>query len=224
MRKYMMYAALMLAATSLAGCGVPLVLGAVAGAGYVGLQQRSTEQVASDAAIKLALKNEITKRYYQYFADVGVDVFYGDVLLTGIVPTQAEGEKILDLARRTQGVKKVYNELFEGAAYTTTQKTKDAWIAAQIKPRLIGAKDAYPLNYLITVVNSHVYIMGSTATAAEKNHVLHIIRTVKGVQQVHDYLAIEGDPTQEGRPNVVKQTDMFANGEVRQPDPLADVQ
>jgi len=125
-----------------------------------------------------------------YFTDVSVDVFYGNVLLTGVVPTTAEGDVVLDIARRTPKVGKVYNELFVGSAYTVSQKAKDAWITAQIQPRLLGAKDAYPLNYLISVINNHVYILGDVLTPGEKDHVLHILRTTRGVVQVHDYLVI----------------------------------
>ena len=181
-----------LAGTMLGGCAAPLVVGAAASAGYIGLQNRPTRQIAADTELKAQIKQQLARSQFAYLTDVGIDVFYGDVLLTGVVPTNAEGERVLEVIRTTSGVKKVYNELFVGAAYTTSQKAKDAWIAAQIQPRLLGAKDAYPLNYLITVVNNHVYIMGDTSTAGEKDHVLHILRTTRGVQQVHDYLVIKG--------------------------------
>lgn len=192
-----------LAAACLAGCAAPLVLGAAAGAGYVGLQNRPTEQIAADTEVKVRIKDQLTQAQFAYLTDVGVDVFYGNVLLTGVVPTNAEGERVLEAVRRVPGVKKVYNELFVGSAYTASQKAKDAWISTQIQPRLLGAKDAYPLNYLITVVNNHVYIMGDTFNAGEKDHVLHILRTTRGVQQVHDYLVIKGANPGDPRANVM---------------------
>lgn len=189
----------------LGGCAAPLIIGGAATAGYVGLQNRTTQQIAADTEVKLRIKDALTQARGNYFVDVGIDVFYGNVLLTGVVPTQAEGDQVLDLARRTVGVQKVYNELFVGSAYTAGQKAKDAWISAQIQPRLLGAKDAYPLNYLITVVNNHVYIMGDALTQGEKDHVLHILRTTRGVQQVHDYLVIKGVNPDDDRANVVKR-------------------
>lgn len=194
-----------LASTMLSGCAAPLVVGAAASAGYIGLQNRPTRQIAADSEIKAAIKQQLASSNFAYLTDVGIDVFYADVLLTGVVPTNAEGERVLDVVRKTSGVKKVYNELFVGAAYTTSQKAKDAWIATQIQPRLLGAKDAYPLNYLITTVNNHVYIMGDTATQGEKDHVLHILRTTRGVQQVHDYLVIKGRVEAQDRPGNIPQ-------------------
>lgn len=186
----------------LAGCAAPVVLGAAASAGYVGLQNRPAKQVAADTELKLRIKDSLTHAQFAYLTDIGVDVFYSDVLLTGVVPTNAEGERVLDTVRRTPGVRKVYNELFVGSVYTAGQKAKDAWIATQIQPRLLGAKDAYPLNYLISVVNNHVYIMGDTLTSGEKDHVLHILRTTRGVVQVHDYLVVKGVNQQDPRTNV----------------------
>ncbi len=183
---------------------MPLVLGAGAAAGYVGLQTRPAGQVAADTDTKLRIKAALASKSYQFLGDIGTDVFYSDVLVTGVVPTRAEGEQVIALVQGTTGVRKVYNELFVGDAYTTAQRAKDAWIATQIKPRLIGTKGVYPLNYQVSVVNNHVYALGSVASAAERNNVLHLLRTTPGVAQVHDYLVIVS-PTPEGKPNLVNQ-------------------
>lgn len=194
-----------LSTSLLTGCAAPLVVGAAASAGYIGLQNRPTRQIAADSELKAQIKQQLVQSNFAYLTDIGIDVYYADVLLTGVVPTNAEGERVLTVIRQTPGVKKVYNELFVGAAYTAGQKAKDAWIAAQIQPRLLGAKDAYPLNYLITTVNNHVYIMGDTATQGEKDHVLHILRTTRGVQQVHDYLNIKSAVEAQDRPGSIPQ-------------------
>lgn len=184
-------ASTVLASTVLGGCAAPLVIGAAATAGYVGLQARPAKQVANDTDLKVRLKDNLGHLKAGYLANIGVDVFYGDVLLTGVVPTQAQGDQILQLVRQTPGVKKVYNELFVGAAYTTAQRAKDAWILTQIQPRLIGTRDAYPLNYMVSVVNNNVYVMGVCGSTTEKEHVLHVLATTAGVQKVHDYLTVD---------------------------------
>lgn len=215
--------ATLLAATSItAACTVPVVLGAGAAAGYVGLQARPAEQIAADTKIKVSIKDKLTAIKFNYLADVGVDVFMNDVLLTGIVPTKEDGEKILDIARRTEGVAKVYNELFVGAQYSPSQKAKDAWIATQIQPRLIGDRETFPLNYLINVVNGHVYVIGSASSPEEYKHLLHILSTVSGVVQVHDYIRM-GAITPEQTGNIATGarnwlSDASKNGHA--PDPL----
>jgi hyperosmotically inducible protein len=186
--------ALIIPAALMSSCTVPMALGAGAAAGYVGLQERPTKQVAADTQIKVMIKDKLAQAKFDYLTDIGIDVYYNDVLITGIVPTREDGEKVLDIARRTAGVNKVYNELFVGAEYSTRQKAADAWLAAQIQPRLVGDQNAFPLNYLISVINGHVYILGSVATVGEQQHVLHILSTTNGVKQVHDYLQLRQTP------------------------------
>lgn len=209
-----------LLATSLSGCVVPVVAGGAAAAGYVGLQDRPAAQIAKDTDIKLSIKKHLADKKFEYVADIGVDVYYNDVLLTGIVPDAAGGEQVLEIARRTEGVKRVYNELFVGAKYSMRQKASDAWVLAQIQPRLLGSENAFPLNYLISVVNGHVYVLGSVSGSEEHRHTLHILRTTRGVKQVHDYLVMNGetDPNKPQAPTTTK----FGNLERRETSPFQD--
>lgn len=205
-------------ALSLSACAAPLVLGAGAAAGYVGLQDRPARQTASDSKVKLAIQNHLSQAQFGYLTDVGIDVFYGDVLLTGVLPTTAMAEQVLDLTRRTEGVRTVYNELFVGAAYTAKQKATDAWISAQLQTTLISTPNAYPINYLTSVANSHIYIMGSVANAAERRAVLERLSRIRGVKQVHDYLVIAGERAP-NKPYV--PVNMIDKADRRAPNPLS---
>lgn len=193
----------LLATSALTGCAAPLLLGAAATAGYVGLQTRPAAQVGADSETKIRIKDRLTQTRFAYLSEIGIDVFYGDVLLTGTVPTMDEAERVLQIVQQTQGVGKVYNELFTDTASTVRQKARDTWIAAQIQPRLLGTRRSLPLNYLISVVNGHVYIIGEVASSDERNHTLHVLRTTKGVVQVHDYLREKAPDTTDERTNRV---------------------
>ncbi len=195
--------ACLLATSALTGCAAPLLVGAAATAGYVGLQTRSTAQIGADSETKIRIKDRLVQARFAYLTEIGVDVFYGDVLLTGTVPTLAEAERVLQIVQQTQGVGKVYNELFTDTATSARQKARDAWIVAQIQPRLLGTRQSLPLNYLISVVNGHVYIIGEVASSDERNHTLHILRTTKGVVQVHDYLRQKAPDSTDERTNRV---------------------
>lgn len=175
----------------LSACGAPgLLLGAGATAGVVGLQERPAGQTVSDTRLKVQIKQMLAEQDAGTLSDIGIDVYYGDVLITGILPSTTQGDRIVAAVRRVIGVNKVYNELFLGSVYTTGQKAKDAWISARISPLLLTDSHAYPLNYLTTVVNGHVYVFGAARTEGERDHVVHLLSTVSGVRQVHDYLRI----------------------------------
>jgi hyperosmotically inducible protein len=167
-----------------------MIMGAAATGAYMGLQERSAEQIAMDTKVKIHIKDKLTNANYKYFGEIGVTVFEGDVLLTGVVESREEGEKILAITRGTPDVKRVYNELFVGSGYSASQRAQDTWIFTQIKARLMGNRETFPINYAVDVVNSHVYIMGYVLEDEEHEHVLHILRTTKGVTQVHDYLRL----------------------------------
>lgn len=178
----------------LAGCGVPFMAGAAATGAYIGLQEKGARNVVMDTKLKVAVKERLTAVDIDHLLDIGVTVFEGDVLLTGVVPKKDAGLVALETARGTSDVKRVYNELFVGE-YTAAQQARDLWIATQYKARLMGNRDTFPLNYTVTTVHGHVYIMGYVASDGEHRHVLHVLRTTPGVQKVHDYLrlSVSGD-------------------------------
>ncbi len=177
--------------TTLASCAAPVLLGAVGAASYASLQERGAKQVLIDTKIKTHIKDRLTNTNYRYLSDIGIDVYNNNVLLTGIVKDRESGAEALNIVRGTPEIKGVYNELFVGAEYSTRQKAKDAWISAQIQPRLLMDQKTYPINYLTSVVNNHVYVIGEVSSEAEHQHLLHLLRTIKGVVAVHDYITVK---------------------------------
>lgn len=175
----------------LTGCAAPLVAGMAGVGGYVVLQERNAKQTLVDTSITTHIKERLTSANFKFFTDVKIDVFYNDVLLTGIVEGREIGEQVLNIVKETPDVGKIYNELFVGGNYTAKLKAKDAWITAQIQPRLLTDRHAFPINYQISVVNSHVYVMGVARSPEEHEHMLHVLRTTKGVEMVHDYIKVE---------------------------------
>lgn len=187
---------LALGTIGLVGCAAPLFVGAAGAAGYASVQDRGAKQTVVDLGTLTHIKDRLTNTDYRYFSDINVIVYENEVLLTGIVPDRSAGEEVLQVVQETPGVERIYNEILVGSGYTFSQKAQDAWINAQIQPRILGADDVYQVNYHLSVVNGHVYVIGAAQTQAERQHVLHILRTVKGVKQVHDYVRLTDPETQ----------------------------
>lgn len=190
MKKFATLALATALSTQLAACPAPLLVGAAATGAFIGLQERDAAQVAKDTNTKIFIKDKLTSTNFKYLSNITVNVFEGDVLLTGIVPDREAGEHVLALSRSTPNVQRVYNELLVGATYPKQQKARDIWVSTQIKPRLLGNRQTFPINYNVSVVNGHVYIIGYATSDVEHEHVLHVLRTTQGVVQVHDYLRI----------------------------------
>jgi osmotically-inducible protein OsmY len=174
---------------SITGCA-PLIVGGAATAGYLAIQERGAKTAVIDSKIKTHIKDRLFSKDYHYLTDIGVNVLQGNVLLTGVATDEASKENVERITRLTKGVNNVANNILVADDYTTAQYTKDSWISTQFKTRLLGAKDVYSVNYLTDTVMGNIYILGIAATESEKERVLHIARTTKGVQQVFNYIQV----------------------------------
>lgn len=187
MNKYL--ATVLVSSFVLSGCA-PLIIGGAATAGYLAVQERGAKQAVVDSKIKTHIFDRLTAQNYKFLAKVGVDVLQGDVLLTGMVSSQNEAAKVLQTVQNTEGVATVFNQLLIGQQYTAQTYANDTWIGSTLRARMIGSADIFPVNYMINIVNGNVYIIGIAQSMAEKERLLHLARTTKGVQQVYDYIRL----------------------------------
>lgn len=181
-----------IASLSISACA-PLIIGGAATAGYLSVQERGAKTAVIDSKIKTHIKDRLFGSNYKYLTDIGVNVLQGNVLLTGVASDQVSIDSVEKITRTTSGVKNVANNIIIAEDYTAAQYSKDSWIAAQFKTRMLGAKDVYSINYLTDTVMGNIYIIGLASTESEKERVLHIARTTKGVKQVFNYIRISSD-------------------------------
>lgn len=95
----------------LAGCTAALVGGAAAGGYYVGKDERSAKQVASDAMITSSVKSKLIADKLVKALDVNVDTRNDVVILRGTVAKADQRVAAEKIARSVKGVKGVRNEL-----------------------------------------------------------------------------------------------------------------
>lgn len=172
---------------SLSGC-VPLIVGGVATAGYLASQERGAKAAVMDTKIKTHIKDKLTNTDYRLLTDVEVTVLQGDVLLSGVVRSQAQKEQVAKIVQATPDVQTVYNELYADGIYPAKQYADDSYLAAQVRGRLLAAKDVYSINYMVNVTNGTVYIMGIAETQSEMERVVHIARTTNGAVRVVNFV------------------------------------
>jgi hyperosmotically inducible protein len=95
----------------LPGCTAAVIGGAAVGGYYVGKDERSAGQIADDAAITAAVKARLIASPDVRALDVNVDTYEAVVILKGAVQNRDQRADAERLARATQGVKGVRNEL-----------------------------------------------------------------------------------------------------------------
>lgn len=180
--------ALTLSALLLAGCA-PIIVGAGAAAGYVGIQERSFKEAGEDIAIKARLVERIGRMKASYLKDVNISVRHGEAFITGVVDSQEDIHAIGRRAENAPGVRDVINAL-QLKPYPVKQYLADVATGTNLRSRLLFEEDVFPPNYEITLVKGEVFLFGWAYTQAEIDHVVHIARTTKGVDKVHNYLRV----------------------------------
>ncbi len=167
-----------------AGC-VPVVVGGAAVGGTAVAQERTVGTAIDDAGIQTKLKSKFFQSNVDdMFVDIDTEVVEGRVFLFGKVKTQRTYEEAQKMAWDVSGVREVINELIVTDAGKPLDYSKDAWITAQIKSRLLLEKGIRSVNYGINTVATTVYITGIADSQTEMDKVIYIARNTKYVQKV----------------------------------------
>jgi len=176
----------------LSGCTpVGLAIGGAATAGVVIAEERSVEDAANDASIKLSIINALLKESETLFTDVSTSVIEGRVLVTGEVASDADRRRAGELIWQIKGVKTVINELQVSKKETVTSTAGDAWITTKLKTRILQDLDVKHVNYAIDTVNKVVYLFGIAQDHAELERVFLHARDISGVRKIISHVVMK---------------------------------
>jgi hyperosmotically inducible periplasmic protein len=150
-----------------------------------GCERRS----ASDTTITTAVKNKLAADPTTSAVKIDVDTSNGVVTLSGKVPTAAEKSEAERIARNTQGVRQVVNNISAEGGETGAGGTfNDAAILSSIKSQYV-ANGIIGTN--VDVKNGEVTITGEVDNAREKARAEEIARQASGVKSVQNQLTIK---------------------------------
>jgi len=179
---------------SISGC-VPVLLGGATESAIVVAQERSVGNAVDDAGILLQIKNLYAKQDYKdLLVNVEVKSVEGRVLLTGNVDKPESQIEAVNLAWKVEGVKEVINEVQINDKSGFWNYTKDVWISAQVRSRLVLGKGIRSVNYSVITVNQVVYLMGIAQDQDELNRATNVASTTSYVQRVVSYVRLKSDP------------------------------
>jgi len=165
-----------------------IVLGAFLALAGANCERRNVADSAITAIVKskLAVDNETSS------ANINVDTKGGVVMLTGVVVTQANKEQAERIARNTEGVTRVINNITvepdgEHAAAGASMSASDLAILSKIKTRyvaedVIGAK--------VEVRDAVVTLTGNVENAQIRVRAENIARATSGVKSVNNMIEI----------------------------------
>jgi len=169
----------------MSGCGAVVVGGAVATATVVH-DRRTAGTFVEDQnillkAIHLRDENEALNEQ----ANIGIDVFNMQVLLTGQAQNMAVADSFKRQVEAIPSVRGVFNEVIVGADSTFSEATSDAYLTTKVKLALfnVDIDDFDPTRVQVTSSQGSVYLMG-LLTPTEANAVTEKVRFVGGVKRV----------------------------------------
>ena len=151
---------------------------------------------ASDPGITTAVKTKLTADDAVKAYQVNVDTQEGVVTLTGHVDSPLAKTRAVELARATDGVKNVVDNIVveerRAAAddYAPAAMTGDAGVTAAIKTKLLTDTRVSGLAIDVDTKDGVVSLSGRVSTAAQKSAALEIARATDNVKGVTDKITV----------------------------------
>ena len=165
-----------------------IVLGAFLALASANCERRS----AADSAITAIVKSELAADNETSSANINVDTKGGVVTLTGAVTTQANKEQAERIARNTEGVMRVINNITveangEHDSAIDDMTASDLGILSKIKTRYV----AEGVNGVkVEVSDGMVTLTGDVENAQIKGRAENIARATSGVKIVNNMIEI----------------------------------
>jgi osmotically-inducible protein OsmY len=156
---------------------------------WFGSISSSSADVAATTKVKAALG--LSKRVSAY--DISVSTTDGVVTLTGLAPSEDVKSLAGEIARDTQGVKQVNNEIqIDPAAKPTNEsaRVEDLEIRTSILESFARSPELGGKNIEVKVENRIVTLSGAVETPAQRNGAEQTARAVDGVAGVTNNLAV----------------------------------
>jgi osmotically-inducible protein OsmY len=177
-------AALAVVLASIAGCVPVIVAGAAGGAAMVAVDRRSAGAQLDDESIELKVSTQALSQYGDRI-HLNVTSYNGVVLLSGEVPDQGTWASVGNLAKNTEKVRVVNNELVVGPNSDLAARSNDTYITSKVKTRMIEANKFPPNAVKVVTERGVVYLMGIVSmeegtaageTAATTSGVVRVVK------------------------------------------------
>ena len=168
----------------------PVIVAGAAGAALVATDRRSTGAQLDDTTIETKIATTVASRYGDT-VHFNVTSYNGIVLLTGEVPDAAIRSDVDALARGTERVRSVHDELVVGPVTDLSARTNDSYITSKVKTRFVESDKFSATQVKVVTERSVVYLMG-IVTRVEADAAAQIASTTSGVTRVVKLFEITG--------------------------------
>lgn len=152
---------------------------------------RDTDEALEDAAVTAVVKTRLAADPEVNPFEIDVDTTGGVVLLRGMVETETQRTEAENIARDTDGVIHVDNDIQLGDL-TLGENINDSWISTKIKGKLAADPEINKFNIDVDVLRGVVTLSGIVKTERAKQEAEHLARDTKGVTDVRNLIEVQG--------------------------------
>jgi hyperosmotically inducible protein len=147
-------------------------------------RQIDDAEITASVKAKLAADPEVKAH------EIDVDTLDGEVRLSGIVDDAATRREAEKLARGTDGVRRVKNELKVGGDLSTGEVITDATITAKVKSVLIADAVVKARDIDVDTLDGVVTLTGIVESQSEKQQAETLARGCEGVRAVRNQIEV----------------------------------
>ena len=174
----------------LSACAPLIIAGAVGGAALVATDRRSTGAQVDDTSIETKVGGTLVSRYGER-VHITTTSYNGNVLLSGEAPDAAIVADAVALARGTDRVRNVYNEVAVAPNADLAARTNDSYTTSKVKARFVEANKFSATHVKVVTERGIVYLMG-IVSRAEADAAAQTAATTSGVTRVVRLFEITG--------------------------------
>ena len=175
-------ALVLIAESALTGCVPAVIAVGAGGTALVATDRRTTGTQVDDEGIELKIAQQANAQHGDRI-HLNITSYNGIVLLTGEVPDQGVWASLGNLAKTTEKVRAVQNELVVAPNADLSARSNDTYITSKVKTRMIEANKFPPNVVKVVTERGVVYLMG-IVSRPEGNAAGEIAATTSDVVRV----------------------------------------
>ena len=149
--------------------------------------KRGIYSITRDKFIQSKLQSKILFSSGLSNIDIEIECFYGDAYLIGLVGNKELGDKLIELAKNTDGVRKIYTYL---RVKKPEYPCSSIGILADLKKNLFKDNVVEGTNVRVSIVGCDVVFSGVVDSVEQEKHAIWYAKHIEGVADVYSFLKV----------------------------------
>ncbi|WP_103641225.1 BON domain-containing protein [Campylobacter concisus] len=149
--------------------------------------KRGIYSITRDKFIQSKLQSKILFSKGLSNIDIEIECFYGDVYLIGLVDSKELEDKLVGLAKNTDGVREIYTYLRIKKPEYPCDSLK---ILANLKQNLFKDSIVEGTNVRVSIVGCDVVFSGVVDSIEQEKHAIWYAKHIDGVADVYSFIKV----------------------------------